>query len=453
MIPFNIGMDVIETDKQFDDFLNHYESEDEVFVDAETVDQTLHPRRSGVSFVFVRTSEREALFPVRHNDASGINPKDLLKLNTGARKFAFDKKRLLHLVPFQNLIDCRLLHWFRHNRPPDFEKGRVHPRAKNVYRPIMKLTERCQRRLDRCEEIVNENREVVERRPFQKYNEEIVETLFRVERSGMFADSDDFELAFGKDLTDGDGLSYSNYNLLTQTGRPSNTWQGVNYAALDHDQRLAFSSRFENGKLLNLDYDAFHLRIISSILDYDAPDGSFHEHLAKLYFGDDIDEQDYKDAKKFTFQFLYNPNGIPDELLQLDFFRGVKELTERIWDTYQEYGVIQTAKHGRQITGSKIDNFNPAKAFNYILQSTGCEIICERMSALLDYLSNKDTCVSLYLYDSVLLDYNPDDNAEIAKIKSIMETGDLTVNVEIGNRFGKLEEIHIDEPQNENIND
>ena len=439
-------MNVVETEKELSSFLNYYRSEPEVYIDAVPANQTVHPRRSGVSFVFVRTSEREALLPIRHNDAKALNPKDLLKLNTSARKFALNKKRVLHLVPISGLVDCRLLQWFRTNRPTDFHPNKIQPEAKNIYRPVMRLAERCQRRLDLCEKIIGQNRQVLETTPFQKYNEDIIETLFRVERNGMYADSEDFKLGFGKDLTDKENLSYSNYNVLTQTGRPSNTYKGVNYAALDEDERLAFQSRFNDGKLLSIDYDAFHLRIISKLIGYDAPKGSFHRHLAKLYFGEsEISDKEYKEAKKFTFQFLYNPKGIPDELLQLDFFQGVKEFTEKVWNIYQNHGVIQTPFHGRQITGSAIENFNPAKATNYLLQASETEIACSQMKKLLDYLSDKNTCVSLYLYDSVLVDYDPSDSSSIQKIKKIMETEDLTVSLEMGERFGKLKEIHISE--------
>lgn len=435
-------MDVIETDDQFEDFLSHYRKQDRVFVDAVPANQTLHVRRSGVSFVLVRAGDREALFPVRHNDAIGLGPKKLLKLNTGAKKYAYDKKRVLHLVPFRNLIDCKLLHYFRHNKPPSFDYEQVWPKAKNVYRPIMRLAARCQNRLDLCEEIANVSNGLVDKRPFRKYNEEVVETLFRVERSGMYSDSDDFELAFGKDLTDGDGLSYSNYNLYTQTGRPSNAYKGVNYAALDHDQRLAFQSRFDGGKMLNVDYDAFHLRIVSALTGYEAPEGSFHEHLGKLYFGEEeLTEEDYNESKKFTFQFLYNPKGIPEELLQLQFFSSVKDLTERIWSIYQEYGVISTAKHGRQITGGNIENFNPAKALNYVLQATSTEVVMEKAKKCMDHINENGykTKLVLYLYDSLLFDLHPDDpDGLVEELEEIMEDEHLTVNSKIGKTFADV---------------
>jgi len=434
-------MEIIETDNQFEDFLVHYTSKDKAFVDAVPTNQHLHPRRSGVSFVVVRSGKREALFPINHNDATEISPKKLLKLNTGVRKFAYDKKRVLHLVPFQNLVDCKLIFWFKHNKPPSFDFGSPPFEQKNIYRPIMRLAERSQNRIDRCEEILNCSGDLVEKRPFRKYNKAITESLFRVERNGMYADSKAFSKVFGKDLTDSDGLSYSNYNLYTQTGRPSNAYKGVNYAALEQKEREVFESRFDGGKLLSVDYDAFHLRIVSSIMGYDAPEGSFHEHLAKLYFGEDIDEEDYKEAKKFTFQFIYNPRGIPDELLQLEFFQGVKDLTEKIWEVYKEHGIIQTGKYHRQISGSKIDNFNPAKALSYSLQSTGTEIVMKKAKKCMDYINENEykTKVVLYLYDSLLFDLHPDDpDSLVEEIEEIMEDGKLTVNSKIGKTFADV---------------
>jgi len=438
----NIGMDVIETQEQIDDFLNHYQEQDEVFVDAVRANEEIHPRCSGVSYVLVRTSNREALFPVRHNDATTLNPKKLLRLNTDCRKYVFGKKRVLHLVPFRNLIDCKLLYWFVKNRPPKSISVSLQDMM-NIYKPIMRLAEKSQKRLDRCEDIVESFGNVIEKRPFQKYNEEVLETLFRVERSGMYSTSEAFSNAFeGKDLTDDSNLSYSKYNVYTQTGRPSNAHRGVNYAALDPDQRKAFESRFDNGKLLNVDYDAFHLRVISSIIDYDAPEGSFHKHLARLYFGkEEITDEEYEEAKKFTFQFLYNPKGIPEELLQLEFFRGVKDLTEKIWNLYQKHGVIQTAKHGRQITGSEIENFNPAKALSYILQSTGTEIVMEKANKFMNHINENEynTKLILYLYDSLLFDLHPDDPDKIIEeFEDIMEDEYLSVNSKIGETFADV---------------
>ena len=47
--------------------------------------------------------------------------------------------------------------------------------------------------------------------------------------------------------------------------------------------RNGFVSRFDDGVLIEMDYDAYHLRLIADIIGYDFPDGSVHEYLGKQY--------------------------------------------------------------------------------------------------------------------------------------------------------------------------
>ena len=79
------------------------------------------------------------------------------------------------------------------------------------------------------------------------------------------------------------GYEYTRYNPLTITSRPSNTFKGTNYAALKKDDgvRSRFISRFENGKLYQLDFDGYHIRLIAKLIGVDIPlDKKAHEWLA-----------------------------------------------------------------------------------------------------------------------------------------------------------------------------
>ena len=55
-----------------------------------------------------------------------------------------------------------------------------------------------------------------------------------------------------------DGYEYTKYNIFTQTGRPANSNNGINYAALNKDDgtRTKYISRFADGYLAEFDYDA-----------------------------------------------------------------------------------------------------------------------------------------------------------------------------------------------------
>ena len=127
------------------------------------------------------------------------------------------------------------------------------------------------------------------------YNEDVLENLQKIESNG---------------LQTVDGMVYSEYNPYTATGRPSNRFGGLNFAALNKKDgsRKKFVSRYgKEGMLVEMDYDAYHLRLIGEVVDYQFPKGSVHNHMAKLY------DTDYEEAKSLSFQFLYGH--ILEELL------------------------------------------------------------------------------------------------------------------------------------------
>ena len=69
-------------------------------------------------------------------------------------------------------------------------------------------------------------------------------------------------------------------------------------------------SRFKNGVLVEMDFDAYHLRLIANKLDYDFGSGSVHEHMAKLY------NVEYEEAKRLSFQYLYG--FLPQDIIQIN---------------------------------------------------------------------------------------------------------------------------------------
>ena len=97
-----------------------------------------------------------------------------------------------------------------------------------------------------------------------------MENLYQIERNG---------------LKTYEKIIYSEYNPYTSTGRPSNRFGGLNFAALNKSDgsRKQFISRFSNGVLVEMDFDAYHLRLIADKIGYDFPSGSVHEHMSKFY--------------------------------------------------------------------------------------------------------------------------------------------------------------------------
>ena len=116
-------------------------------------------------------------------------------------------------------------------------------------------------------------------------NDDIIDNLTYLESSGLRYDKN---------------IVFSEYNPYTSTGRPSNRFGGINFAALNKSDgsRAKFISRFgSKGKLVEFDYDAYHLRLIADKVGYKFSDASVHQHFADLF---DIT---YQEAKVLSFQY------------------------------------------------------------------------------------------------------------------------------------------------------
>ena len=226
-----------------------------------------------------------------------------------------------------------------------------------------------------------------------------------------------------------DGMEYTQYNMFTTTSRPSNTFGGINYAALpkDGDVRKRFISRFDGGKLYQLDFDGYHIRLIAKLIGVDIPlDIKAHKWLADQYGAD------LKDAKAITFRQLYG--GVQDEYKHIPFFSKTSEYIESLWNEFLRNRLTFTPIMSRKI--EIIDSLNKNKLFNYILQA----VETERNILILDKLSNmrqdRKSLPILYTYDSILFDVDPSDGDEyILEIKKVMESDGFPTDVEIGDNY------------------
>ena len=117
-----------------------------------------------------------------------------------------------------------------------------------------------------------------------------------LERSGIRISKKRFESHFHP--IDGE-YAYTQYNFKTLTGRPSNKFKGVNYAALNKDngQRDAFIPR--NNTFIEFDIGAYHPTLLAKLVDYDFGGKDIHMAFAEMY------GVDYKKAKELTFKQLY----------------------------------------------------------------------------------------------------------------------------------------------------
>ena len=431
-------MYLVESIQQFESFLRAFESEDSFCVPI-LLDSRKHPIENEPSLLYFKLldSRISYMLPINHSEVLVSN----YPLEDNSKTiYTPDKKVLLQVVNFNNVIDVGILNHFINNNSLDFMAmnttshnffyARKYPNDNRLV-PIVKHFEKCEKIFDSVIETILQTKNLVEDKSFIFFNELVLDTLSNIESSG---------------INTVDGMKYSQYNIYTSTGRPSNRFGGVNYAAMSKEDgsRKKIVSRFEDGKMLMFDYDAYHLRLIAKLINYNFPkDVSIHEYLGKQYFGKDkLTEEEYGKSKEVSFRLLYG--GIDTEFEKIPFFKAVKKHIFSLWRKYKRDGHIESVIAGKKLHFNNVEGINPQKIFNYMIQLYETEqnmIVSEKV---FEFLSKLRTRFIMYTYDSFLFDvYSPEMPLVLKKIKEILESnGDFPVRVYTGLSYDDIKLIN-----------
>jgi DNA polymerase I-like protein with 3'-5' exonuclease and polymerase domains len=269
------------------------------------------------------------------------------------------------------------------------------------------------------------------------------EGLWKIESHGMMVDRKKFKISFPDKIIDPRGYVYTEYNLFTSTGRPSNRFGGVNFAALNKTDgsREPFISRYgKDGKLIMIDYSAYHPHLIAQLINYNLPT-DVYSYLGKYYYSkENLTEYELSGSKLTTFQLLYGH--IPDKYLYIPYFKKINEYIHNRWDYFTKHGYVDTPVFKRRITNIKLKEPSPAKLFNYIIQASETEYNMEMLVNVNSFCNNKKIAPILYTYDSLLFDVHNDD-ADFLELKNIMSYGKFPVKCYSGDNYNKMELINI----------
>ena len=418
---------LVENKKQLKKFIKKYKSEDSILIPI-SCDGNKHPVDDKLSLLYVQLlNGEEFILPFDHSETLNI---DIPNLESDTKKYTYDRKKLIHFIELNNVIDVNLLHYMATNEPLHIEEidtnahhffNMMYYRKKNINTIIPAL-----KHLEFCRELAKVLRDTIEKYEEHvnvSYNNEVLDNLTYIEQNGLQMANE---------------VAYSEYNIYTSTGRPSNRFGGINFAALNKTDgsRKPFVSRFKNGVLVEMDYDAYHLLLIADKVGYEFSEGSVHEHMAKFY------GCDYEESKRKSFRYLYG--GIPIEVVQLNpFFGKVYDFVNELWEVYYSKEFIVSDIYSKKISRKNLTDMNANKLFNYTIQLMETENNMKVLGQLIPKIKDYRSKLVLYSYDSFLFDFNMEDGLDyLKKVKNILEQdGKYPVKVSWGLNYHEMKNI------------
>tara|TARA_B100000575_G_C23098960_1_gene633967 strand:- start:460 stop:1716 length:1257 start_codon:yes stop_codon:yes gene_type:complete len=413
---------LIENTKQFSDL---YKSNfKEVYMEVIPYSYKTHPVKSNISLVYIRPlkDKKGYILPLNHSETMLLNNEYIIKLISNYDiLYVWGKKEFLHYYVHKNIKDLSLL-------SPEYELETTKAHQILTQRnqdkldinriiPIVKHYEACEKNYNNLKQYINE--------PVNEFYNNRVPLVFNaIERNGIQVDRELFKKYFNQDWGD---KVYTQYNYRTTTTRPSNRFGGINFAALNKENGIRKTFIPKNDKLVEIDISAYHPTLASSLIHYSFDDRDIHASFAKMY------GVDYKKSKELTFKQLYG--GVFDQYKHLEFFQKIQNFIDGLWDDFQTKGFIECPISKYKFEKSKLDNMNPQKLFNYLLQNLETATNVHILWDIIKILKNKDTKLVLYTYDAFLFDFKTAERIALEHTLNVFKKYKLKTKITHGNSY------------------
>lgn len=394
-----------------------------VFIEPLFSNDNIHPYLRGIVGFYIReiNYRKGFIININHSEATSCELDEVLNLIGEFEEiFVKDRKEFLHIVPLKQLSD---IHFISPTDIPDQFPChdffyRKYPQISNIGSiiPIVKHYERCETIYNAVKHVFTMEKP----QHFEFYNNKATNVFYWIESNGLRVDPKLFEEYFGVERD----WTYSQFNLKTTTTRPSNSFGGINYAALDKKSGCREAFIPDNDFLLEIDISAYHPTLAAQLVDYEFQDEDIHQAFADMY------GVDYKKAKELTFKQLYG--GVFKEYKELEFFKRVEKYID---DISKEEEVV--CKSGYVF---KTD-MKKQKLFNYILQNTETYYNVLILEKIIKLLKHSKTRIVHYTYDSFLLDVDKSEKDLIKLILDVFKEYNFNVKVEAGNNYNALEKV------------
>ena len=420
---------IIETKEQLREFyLREYK---EAYVEVIPYHYNIHPALNEVSLVYVRPLEdtKGYILCIDHSETLSLGKtyieKTLQQIDT---LYTRDKKSFLYYFQLTKIIDVSSIKHVETITTPVFDIFyRQQPNKTDINKiiPLVKHYEVCENIYNLLESTLK-----LPKPEYVKFYNKGSLAFLGIEKNGIRVKTERFNKYYelNNDLYSlNNDIIYTHYNLNTTTRRPSNTFNGINFAALNKDNHSRSSFIPKNNEFIEIDISAYHPTLAGRLIDYTFDDPDIHNHFAKIY------GVSYSEAKELTFKQLYG--GIFKEYQHLEFFQKIHSYITKQWELFNEQGYIEAPISKYRFEKDKLEDMNPQKLFNYILQNLETSINIQILLKIHKILVGKKTQIVLYTYDSFLLDWDDEEEDVLEQIKNIFTEMKLLIKINKGYNY------------------
>jgi len=421
---------IIEKESQLDNLPDF----DKCFIHIITNNNNYHPAIAEVSLVYVKPFDGKGyIFCIKHNESLSLKWQTLRKYLSEKEIYSIDAKYTKYFI--SGKINDATFAYVSQNGTrsdwdgcepsivSDFYSRYGHLKNVNELIPISKHYEYCENVYKLMKSYLIKNTDYVNK---------LIDVFFKIEKEGIKLNKQCFiryhENHPSPQFSVKAGYAYTNYNLYTLTGRPSNAFNNINYAALNKDngERMCYIPR--NDIFIECDFNGYHPRLLGDLVNYKFDNKTnVYNQIAEI-----LDEKDISKVKEITFQNLYG--GIRRELMNKPFFKQVDMFTDDLWNTIQYQGYITTAS-GKVFRSKDIENNNPQKVLNYYIQNYETYMNVEQLHSLFNDFRPLKSRIILYTYDSILIDAA---NNELDKINEILLKLAYPIRIKSGINYNEL---------------
>jgi hypothetical protein len=393
----------------------------EAYIEVIPTSNTLHPVENQVCAVYIRPLQdsKGYIIAANHSETLNIAIEKIQEVISSIEKiYVRDKKEFLHYF-----IHKHAIHPTPTPRPyiPTLTKAHEHLYKLNRNILDVNIMVPIVKHYEVCEENFKEYN-FKDSNPFYSNKASIVFNM--IESNGIKVDPALYKHYFDKDT---EGYVYTQYNLNTTTTRPSNSFGGVNFSALNKDngERTCFIPR--NDVFIEMDISAYHPTLLANLLGYTFDSDDVHQSFANMY------GVDYQKAKEITFKQMYG--GIWKEYQDLEFFKRVIAYTDDLWGTLQYQGYIECPISKHIYKRDELKDMNPQKLLSYVLQNLETANNVLILWDILKILRGKNTKLVLYVYDSFLFDVDKSESETMIKILEVFDKYKLQTKIKKGTNY------------------